>query len=66
MPIALSHIDWCEISSSTERRPSVARCKRCGKGERVPFPMPVSAFLHWSRYFRVRHQYCQPKPEAKP
>lgn len=35
-----------------------ALCRRCGESEKIPIPMPVSAFGKWCEYFIEKHRLC--------
>ena len=41
-----------------------ACCQRCSQRERIPLPMPISAFAKWCEYFSDRHKFCKPTPPA--
>jgi hypothetical protein len=50
---------WIFISGRTGE----AFCGRCGKGERVPLPLSIDAFVKWSEYFGEKHKGCEEKKE---
>jgi len=35
-----------------------AKCERCQQSEPVPLPLPISAFVKWSKYFGDKHKFC--------
>jgi hypothetical protein len=46
---------WIFIDAKT----SEAFCERCGGREKIPMPLPITAFVKWSEYFGDRHKFCK-------
>ena len=49
---APSIVEWLVMDGSG------ARCKRCGKVEPCPLPMPIEAFKPWAEYVSALHRHC--------
>jgi hypothetical protein len=45
---------WILIDGNT----GDAVCERCGTREKVPLPMPITAFVKWAEYFGEKHKMC--------
>jgi hypothetical protein len=63
MPRIDRRAEWCVMDMQTHE----AACQRCaGREPLPPFPVPITAFALWTRYFIARHRYCRPKEPHGP
>lgn len=49
--------EWVMIDGNTGE----AVCERCGTREKIPLPMPVTAFTDWAKSYGSKHLYCKEK-----
>lgn len=51
----MKEVSWTFVDGNTQE----IYCKRCGKREHIPLPMPVLAFTKFCDYFNEKHRACK-------